>query len=181
VIKKRIDNQNCIVGSQFLVIKQTLFKLFVLLRLMFKKYGSILMMFTALAILLGHNLIPHHHHDFEQVIVVHNHHSDDHHHASKHHHGDEEDENNEDEESDFKHLFSHFQHSEDDVTFLSNHSFTSSLSKQLYPSSCVLTEAFVFQNIGEFVRQNSPPYKDVHRNSQYHLPTGLRAPPTFIV
>lgn len=162
-------------GSQFLATKQTLFKLFVFLWLMLKKYGSILMMFTALAIMLGHNLIPHHHHDFEQVIVEH------HHHASEHHHGDKEDENSEDEESDFGHLFSHFQHSEDDVTFLSNHPFTNSLSKQLSPSSCVLTEAFVFQNIDEFARQNSPPYKDVHRNSQYLLPTGLRAPPTFIV
>jgi len=148
---------------------------------MFKKYGSILMLFTALAIMLGHNLIPHHHHDFEQVIVEHHHHSDDHHHASEHHHGDEEDENSEDEKSEFGHLFSHFQHSEDEVAFLSSHPFTNSLSKQLSPFSCLLIEVFVLQNIDEFVRQNSPPYKDVHQKSQYHLPTGLRAPPTFIV
>lgn len=139
------------------------------LPLMFKKYSSILMMFTALAILLGHNLIPHHHHhhEFEYYTV-------------EHHHGDEDDGNSENEESDFGHLFSNFQHGENGITFLSNH-FTNSLSKQLSPSVAVLTEVFFFQNITEFVRQNSPPCKSEYRNSQYLLPPGLRAPPTFIV
>lgn len=144
------------------------------LPLMLKKYTSILMMFTALAILLGHNLIPHHHHDFEHSTLEH-HHSDD------HHHGDKDDGNSENEESDLGHLFSNFQHGGNGITFLSNHVVTNSLSKQLSPSAAVLTEVFDFQNINEFVRQNAPPHKAVYPNSQYLLPTGLRAPPALNV
>lgn len=144
------------------------------LPLMLKKYSSILMMFTALAMLLGHDFIPHHHHDFEHFTVAH-HHSDD------HHHGDEDDGNGENEESDFGHLFSNFQHGDNGITFLSSHHITNTLSIHLSPSDAVLPDVFVFQNIIEFVRQNSPPYKEAYRNPQYLLPTGSRAPPTFIV
>ncbi len=132
------------------------------------------MIFTALAMLLGHNFIPHHHHDFEHSSVEH-HHSDD------HHHGYEGDGNSENEEFDFGHLFSHFQHGQNGVDFLSTHHFANSLSKQLSPSAAVLTEVFVFQNSAEFVRQNSPPYKSKYRNLQNFLPYGLRAPPVSIV
>lgn len=145
---------------------------------MLKKHSSILMMFIALAIMLGHNFIPHHHFDFEEVIAEHHHH---HHHSNDHHHNNKETENGEDEESDFGHLFSHFQHSEDDVLFLRHYPFTNSLSKQLYPSFCMLTEDFGFQNIDEFVRQNAPPDKSDLYNSQILLPSGLRAPPVSIV
>ena len=47
---------------------------------MLRKYASILMMFTALAILLGHDVIEHHHHDFAERSVEHGHHSEDHQH-----------------------------------------------------------------------------------------------------
>lgn len=140
---------------------------------MLKKYGSILMMFIALAIMLGHNLIPHQHHDFEHYTVEHH---DDHHHSKDHHHGDEGDGNSENEESDFGHLFSNFPHGESGISFLSNH-FTNILSKQLSPSTATLAEIFVFQNSIEFVRQNSPPYNSQYSDLQYLLPCGLRAPP----
>lgn len=144
------------------------------LQLMFKKYGSILMLFTALAILLGHNLIPHHHHDFEQSIVEH-HHSDD------HNHGDQGDGNTENEETDFGHLFSNFQHGENGVTFLSSHHLANTLSKQLSPLIAALQDVYVFQNIAVCIRQNAPPYISDYYSSQNFLPSGLRAPPFFIV
>lgn len=143
--------------------------------LMIKKYSSILMMFTALAILLGHNLIPHHHHDFDHSTLEHHRHSED------HHHGNEGEGDSENEETDFGDLFSNFQHGGNGITFLSSHHINNLILKQLSPSVAVLNEFFIFQNIVELAKQNSPPYKDVHRNSQYPLPTGLRAPPSFIV
>lgn len=141
---------------------------------MLKKYGSVLMMLTALAIMLGHNLIPHHHHDFEQTAA-------DHHHSDHHHYGAEENENGENKESKLGHLFAHFQHSENGFDFLSNHHFTHSLSKQIFPPAAVLAEVFVYKTNIDSVRQNSPPYKEVYLNLQCLLPTGSRAPPTFIV
>lgn len=140
---------------------------------MLRKYASILMMFTALAILLGHNVIRHHHHGFEQITI-------DHHHSDDHHHGDKGGKNGENEENGLGHFFSNFQHGYNGVTFLTIHDISNSLSKQLSPLVAVFPKDFVFQLFTEFVRQNSPPYKVVYPNSQYLLPTGLRAPPAFI-
>ena len=137
---------------------------------MLRKYASILMMFTALAILLGHDVIEHHHHDFAERSVEHGHHSEDHQH--------EDDGGNE--EFGIGHFFSNFQHGENGVTFLTNHDGSNSGSKYFSLLVAVLPEGFVLQHITEFVRQNSPPYKSFYPNSQYLLPTGLRAPPTFI-
>lgn len=131
------------------------------------------MMFTALAILLGHDVIKHHHHDFAESSVAH-------HHSEDHHHGDESDENSENAESGFGHLFSNFQHGDNGVTFLTNPVVSNSEVKHFSTLVALLPEVFVFQDISDFVRQNSPPYKAIYPNSQYLLPTGLRAPPAFI-
>lgn len=118
--------------------------------------------------MLGHNVVPHHHHDVE-------HHSE-HHHSDNHH-----DHDSEDEESDFGHPFSSLQHSDNGITFLNSHNFSNTLSKQLFSLIALLPQSVTFQNITVLVRQHSPPYKFVYRSSQYLFPTGLRAPPTFLV
>ncbi len=132
------------------------------------------MMFTALAILLGHDVIGHHHHDFEQSSVGHHHHSDDYQHEN------DGGNNGEKEESGFGHFFSNFQHGENGVTFLTSPDNSNSGSKHFAPLVAILPEGFVFQHVTEFVRQNSPPHKPIYPNSQYLLTTGLRAPPSFI-
>lgn len=143
---------------------------------MVKKYGTILMLFTALVIMLGHNFIPHHHHDFKLSLAEHHHH-----HSGDHLHGDDSEENNESEESDLGDLFSNFQHGVNGITFLISHHLNNTIEKQLPPSSAFLTEVIVYQNFVEFARQNSPPYKDVDQNSLCLLPYGMRAPPVSIV
>ncbi len=140
---------------------------------MLKKICSILMISTALAILLGHNFIGHHHHDKEQIAF-------DHSHAHDHHH---ENENNDDEENDFDflHFLSHLPHDGDDIFFLNGQDCNKTSSKKLLPLVAFFQPSFTFKSSLEFVRQNSPPHKVVYSNSQYSLPSGLRAPPAFIV
>lgn len=131
------------------------------------------MLFIALAMMLGHNLIPHHHHDFDHSSL-------EHHHADDHHHGDKGDENSENKNYAIEHLFSNFQHGENGVTFLSSLDAAKSGSKHQFSLVAELPKAFVFQLTTELVRLNSPPYKSFYPNSLFLLPTGLRAPPAFI-
>lgn len=137
---------------------------------------SLLMLYTALALMLGHNFIGHHHHDFEHNEVSH-HHDDGHHH-------DNDSENNDDSESesdDWSHLFSGIQHGADGLTFLTSHSSTDNLSKQIPQFTAIQLSNFVLQQIIVEVRQNAPPYIADYYNSRIFLPCGLRAPPVFIV
>lgn len=142
------------------------------MKIVIKKYTSILMLFSALAMMLGHNLIPHDHHDHEVVNF-------EHHHSDGGHHHDHE---NDSEDFDFGHLFSHLQHGEKDVAFLSSKNSHTAFSKQLLLFPAVLSDAYNFQHISPFVQHYSQPlYKTVYFNSLYHLYQGLRAPPSFIV
>lgn len=133
---------------------------------------SILMLYSALAFMLGHNFIGHHHHDFEYNEVSH-HHNDGHHH--------ENDTDNKDERDDWSHLFSEIQHGSDGLTFLTSHSSTDNLSKQIPQFTAIQVSKFVLQQIIVEVRQNAPPYIAKYYNSQNFLPYGLRAPPISIV
>lgn len=143
---------------------------------MIRKYSSIFLMFIATAIMLGHNFIPHHHHHHHHHDLEHS--TFEHHHAHSHQHGDEEGEND---ESDFGHLFSHFQHGEEGLNFINNHHFNNTFSKQVSLSAAVLSNSFSFHNVVILVRQNSPPDDTVFRSLHHLLPSGLRAPPSFIV
>jgi len=145
---------------------------YLLLKEVIKKFTSILMLFSALAMMLGHNLIPHQHHDHDGVNL-------EHHHSDGEKHNDHE---NQSEDFDFGHLFSHFQHKEKDVSFLSNNNSHNTFSKQLLLFPAVLSDTYNFQHISPFVQHYTQPlYKTVYFNSLYHLPSGLRAPPSFIV
>lgn len=159
------------------------------------------MMFTALAIMLGHDIIPHHH-DFEHNGTGHHHsihqhnsgshhhhsdhhhqsdghqHTDDHHHSDDNHNGNNSDKDDKDKEFDFHHhLFSHFKHGDNGIVFLNSHGFNNLFSKQLNNLVVLFPESFIYQDTPDIVRQNSPPYKTFYYNSQFFLPTGLRAPP----
>lgn len=137
---------------------------------MLKKFLSILMLYSALAIMLGHNFIPHHHHNFE-------HHKESHHHKDGHHHDDD----SEDESDDWGHLFSGLHHGAEGLTFLTSHTYTEHLSKQFFQFTAPYTSKYILYQVIIEARQNAPPYIVDYHNSQYFLPSGLRAPPIFIV
>jgi hypothetical protein len=144
-----------------------------------KKGFSILMMSVALAIMLGHNIIPHHHHHDEQ----HHHHdfehkSHAHHHDHNHQHGSDNDESD---NSELPDLLAKIQHGDNGITFLSSQHIANPVPVVVSSFAAILPVSFVSQKITERARQNSPPYKHIHQAPHYLLPTGLRAPPTFIV
>lgn len=136
-----------------------------------------MMLYSALALMLGHNFIGHHHHDFEQTEVSH-HHNDGHHHDND----PEDNSDSENESDDWSHLFSGVQHyGAEELTFLTSHSSTDNLSKQIPQFIAIQVSNFVLNQIIVEVRQNAPPYISEYYNSQNFLPNGLRAPPIFIV
>lgn len=138
---------------------------------MHKRFVSLLMLYSALAIMLGHNFIGHHHHhDFEQNELSH-HHSDGHHH----------DHGTEDESNDWEHFFSYLQHGVEGLKFLIGHSSPVQFSKQIPQFTALQTSYSVFKQVIIVIRQNDPPYIADYYNPQNFLPSGLRGPPCFIV
>lgn len=137
---------------------------------MLKKFVSILMLYSALALMLGHNFIGHHHHDFEHNEVSHHHDND-----------FEDDTDTEDESDDWSRLFSGIHHGAEGLTFLSSHSFTAKFSKQIPQFTALHVSNFIFKQVIIEVRQNAPPYIADCYNSLIFLPCGLRAPPVSIV
>ena len=127
-------------------------------------------MFTALAVLLGHNMVPHHHHDIEHSEISHHHNG-----------GHQHDNDSQDESEDWGHFFSGLRHGAEGLTFLASHSFTNGFSKLIPQFTALHVSHFVFQHVIVDVQQNAPPYISDYHNSQNYLPSGLRAPPIFIV
>ena len=97
--------------------------------MMLKKYFSILMMFIAVAIMLGHNIIGHHHHDIKHSQISHHSHSNNDHHQ---HDNDTEDEN-----EDWKHIFAGLQHGADGIICLNSKTASNNIVK-LIPKFKVL-------------------------------------------
>lgn len=137
---------------------------------------SILMLYSALALMLGHNFIGHHHHDFEHNEVSH-HHDDGHHHDND----TEDDTDTEDKSDDWSHLFSGIQHGDEGLAFLTSHSTTDKFSKQIPQFTALHVSNFIFKQVIIEIRQNAPPYIADYYNSRIFLPCGLRAPPVSIV
>lgn len=134
-----------------------------------KKLVSIFMLYSALAIMLGHNVIPHTHHDDEHNNISH-------HHNDGHHNNDTEDER-----EGWSHIFSSLQHSEEGLTFLTSVGSAENFLKQTAPFTAPCISNFIFNQEILEVRQNAPPYIDDYYNSHNFLPSGLRAPPSNIV
>ena len=137
---------------------------------MLKKSVSILMLFSALVIMLGHNFIPHHHHDFEHDEI-----------ARHQNNGNHHDNDTEDESEGWGHFFSHLQHGSEGQTYLTSHTPTDKLSKKTSNFNAIHGSTFALKQIIVEVRQNAPPYISDYYNSQNFLPSGLRAPPISIV
>lgn len=135
---------------------------------MFRKNITKVMLFTAFAIMLGHNIFPHHHHDSGQQEELDHHHS-----HGNHDHDDQED-------GDFGHIFSSFLHGSNGIDFLSSQSTNHTYSKQPFFLAGVLQHPDSFSYSLVQVRQNSPPYKYIYFDPFQLLPSGLRAPPLSI-
>jgi hypothetical protein len=143
---------------------------------MLKKIVSILMLYSAFALSLGHNLIPHHHHDFEHSEVAHHHSNGDH-----HHHDTDNTYDSENESEDWRHLFSGIQHVTDGLTFLTSHGSMDDVPKETERLNVREVAEVVFGNIVVEVRQNAPPDIFTTYHSNHLLSSGLRAPPVVIV
>jgi hypothetical protein len=128
-------------------------------------------MFIALAILHGHNVIPHHHHNPDQFHEGHFHSVEDGKSNAEH----------TSENSDLGHLFSSIQHGDNGLTYSIGQTFTPSFDKQILPIVAFLPAFSEFIEIDNFIQEGSPPYRKVYFNFQNNLPSGLRAPPAFIV
>lgn len=129
------------------------------------------MLYSALALMLGHNFIPHHH-NYGHKDTAHHHHAHD---GAHHHDHDTEDTN------DWGHLFLGIQHGVEGLLFLTSHSYISKFSKQIPQSIALHSSDFTFRNIIIDVPQKVPPYIASSYNSRIFLPCGLRAPPFSIV
>jgi hypothetical protein len=141
------------------------------LQVMLKKYFAILMMFIAVAVMLGHNIIGHHHHNIEQTQISHHSHSNNDHHQH----------DNDTENEDWKHIFAGFQHGADGIVCLTSKTASNNIVKLIPKFNALNVTNFTFKQATIDVRQNAPPFTSDYYNSQNHLPSGLRAPPIFIV
>ena len=141
--------------------------------MMLKKYFSILMMFIASAVMLGHNIIEHHHHDIKHSQISHHSHSNNDHHQ---HDNDKEDEN-----EDWKHIFAGLQHGADGIICLTSKTASNNIVKLIPKFKVLNVTHFNFKQVIIDVRQSAPPFISDYYNSQNNLPSGLRAPPIFIV
>lgn len=128
---------------------------------MLRRISSILMLFSALTILLGHDVIPHTHHSE--------------HHDAIHHH-DHHDDDNDDSESPFSTL----QHGENGINFLVKSTLSHQFSKQVFSEVDLVKEDFSFETVFVPVEKEPPTYKTPFLDSLKFLPSGLRAPPYFI-
>ncbi len=138
---------------------------------MIKRFVSILVLYSALAIMLGHNFVEHHHHhDYEHSEFSH-HHSDEHHH----------DNDSEDDTYDFSYLFLGIYHSSEELIFLNNHHSLNNLYQQILKFTSFSNLNFICQLVVTDVKQNAPPYIADYYNSKNNQSFGLRAPPSFIV
>ncbi len=130
------------------------------------------MVFIALAITLGHDLIGHHHHDFEYGALSH-YHEEGHHNCSG--------SDNESDGSVLEFFFSGLQHGMDGLVFITCHNSSDNFSKDLDQFTSPFITSIVVQHINIDERQKRTLQVIDCCNSQRFLPSGLRAPPVSIV
>lgn len=135
---------------------------------MLKKYTAILMLFTAYAILLGHNTIPHHHHDSDRNLTGQ--------HNADHHQDQDESDNDE-----LTHLFSHFTHSADGHTFKCTHSTDNTSNKELLTPVIALSDGSTIDAFLLPALLHKPPSEQFNYVPPNALPSGLRAPPYYFI
>jgi hypothetical protein len=148
---------------------------------MLKKQVAILMLFSALATLLGHNFIAHHHHlKHEKEISFHLHHHSDH--SKGKSSQDEHNKNHTNEENkEWSHYLSSIEHGFDGITFLTFDESSNLFTSKFPPFDFIyFSDFFVFPYFFTY-RQNAPPVYSNRNFSQEIVPYGLRGPPFYIV
>ena len=137
-----------------------------------KKFLAILMMFTAYAILLVHNIVPHHHHNNIEELTEH--HNSDYHHESNHQ--DDEHQTNGHHDG-IGHLFSHFLHLDDAFSLISTININSTFAKHLFSFVSLLPNYFSFNDLNIPDDVLILPPEQIIYHSPHTLFVGLRAPP----
>lgn len=133
---------------------------------MSKKATALFFLTIAYAILLGHNVIPHHHHVSEHELSEH--------HQSNHHHDNKDGDND---DNDINHLLSHFIHAADGFILTKNQN-----SNHVYfPLIAILPAYFPINSIFIPPIKPKPNAINVFYLSPHSTPSGLRAPPAFII
>lgn len=130
---------------------------------MLKKYTAILMMFTACAIMLAHNIIPHHHHNHDE-------------HLTGHHHTDQQHDDDADNNG-LGHLFADLAHSPEGFSFTITHNFSNSFSKMQFSFVAVLPDYFAIDYFPIPLLLHTSTAERVVCISPHSHPFGLRAPP----
>ncbi len=130
---------------------------------MLKKLLISFIFFTAYAVVLAHNIIPHHD---ENETATEQHHDKDHH--------DDNIDNG------LGHLFSHFQHVGTSNQFISTHQITSVKQSDILQSDipCITLFNFKFYGAGEPVPLFYPDHPDIYSSSGSSA-FSLRGPPSI--
>jgi hypothetical protein len=127
-----------------------------------KRKIAIFFLFTALTIVLGHNIFPHHHHEADHLSSEHHHsHEDDHHERG---HG-------------FLHLLADLIHATDDVIFLKGQNFNNAFFKQQLDYVALLPQTL---NVSPSLVLEVKNYNLIHADcfiDRYLPASGLRGPP----
>jgi hypothetical protein len=140
---------------------------------MTKKYISVIMLYIAAAMMLGHNMWAHHHHDEgHQDGAIYSH-------GGYHHHHHDDDHN--DDEHEWYHVFSLMAHSDEGFVYLvGGHSEDDTPDAPNHPIDISTSHELVMEVMVE-VRSNAPPYLSPYMYKDGYYCTGLRAPPVLSV
>ncbi len=134
---------------------------------MSKKGISLWFLTLAYAILLGHNIIPHHHHENELELTEH--------HSRQHQHDGQSI------GQEIGHLFSHFLHVDDGLTFTANHANSLAYSKQQISFVAVLPFLYAHRELRAPPLWVNPPAERPVIMASNSPPSGLRAPPNLSI
>lgn len=131
---------------------------------------SIFLIFTALVIQLGHDIIPHHHEDS---------HSD----LAGHHHAHpfvpfNSNENQDENGFKFSDVLSFLSHDYDEFTYVNASSNDS--CKRIFVLDLLLPESYSFCNDFLLIKQNAPPNIPDYRQVFQIVTAALRGPPVFL-
>lgn len=160
---------------------------------MIKKIASISMLFSALAIMLAHNIIAHHHHDHEEVSLLSNEseltknsHSHSHQHDHKHSYDQKRNDQNEgqnesDQGMDWYHFLLNVHHGDHSLSFLKGNNLDNNTSNFNPFSICNTIEVYLVKGPLFYFSKIHPHFYFENQGEKLQLPFGLRAPPFIVV
>lgn len=160
---------------------------------MIKKFASISMLFSALVIMLAHNIVAHHHHEHEEAyllsnesVLTKNSHSHSHQHDHEHYHDQKRNNQNEgqnegDQGMDWHHFLLNVHHGDHSLSFLKVNNLDNKTSNFNPFSICSKIEVYLVKEPIFYFSKIRPYFHFEYQSQKPQLPSGLRAPPFIIV